>query len=922
VPPKADPSASAGRRLQRWQKQKPFSDEAHLAAWLAAHGLTRDGLLDLFDESPDDLQGRTARPAWLETLRRVRAVDAVASGDSIGDLAVNASRILPTALAPLVRIGLSSLQEQLASLTQQYPALPFQAAAVVPPLLENLSGQLLPVLSRTMALELNVARLQGRLSGDTPEARFADFLRQLEDGAIWPLLDEYPVLARQIVIQVEQWARFSLEVLERLARDWPEICASIAAGVAPGQLVEIRGGAGDTHRQGRSVLTLKFSGGFQLVYKPRSLALDVHFQELLAWLNERGDHPPFRLTRLLDRGSYGWVEFIVAEGCETTEEVERFYQRQGGYLALLYMLEATDFHYENLIAAGEHPVLIDLEALFHPALSEPAVAHADDPAAEVLGRSVLLTGLLPQRVFGDGDHAGIDLSGLNGQAGQLSPRPGLRWQGVGTDQMRAVRERFELPGQQNRPRLLGHDVQLLDYVEPLTAGFTRVYRLLVRERDALSAGPLARFARDEIRLLVRPTNAYARLLQDGCHPDLLRDALERERFFAMLWAATSQQPWLVRLIPAELADLWNGDIPTFTATPGSCDAFDSRGERIADLLAESGLDRAWHRLRGMGEDDLARQRWIIQASLASIPTDERKKARRTPPVTPASDTATPDRLLHAARAAGDRLCELAIFDDERANWLTLSAANEREWQLTTAGLDLYDGLPGIILTLAYLGHATGEGRYWSFARAGLRTLRRKVTALQQNVTTVGAFNGWGSLVYLHSHLYALWDDAECLHEAEQAAARLGEAIEQDESLDIIGGSAGAILALLSLHRVGDARSALELATRCGQHLAAAAQPMTGGFGWRHPRAADTPLTGFSHGAAGIAYSLLALAGASGEEQYRELAQAGIAYERSVFCAEHQNWPDLRDPGEHDCQRAAWCHGATGIGLARLVTRTN
>ena len=39
----------------------------------------------------------------------------------------------------------------------------------------------------------------------------------------------------------------------------------------------------------------------------------------------------------------------------------RFYRRQGALLALLYALEATDFHAENLIASGEFPVLIDLE---------------------------------------------------------------------------------------------------------------------------------------------------------------------------------------------------------------------------------------------------------------------------------------------------------------------------------------------------------------------------------------------------------------------------------------------------------------------------------------------------------------------------------------------------------------------------------
>jgi lantibiotic modifying enzyme len=113
---------------------------------------------------------------------------------------------------------------------------------------------------------------------------------------------------------------------------------------------------------------------------------------------------------------------------------------------------------------------------------------------------------------------------------------------------------------------------------------------------------------------------------------------------------------------------------------------------------------------------------------------------------------------------------------------------------------------------------------------------------------------------------------------------------------------------------------LALARECGQHLIRRAQPAAGGLGWKNGRAAHAPLAGFSHGAAGIAYGLLALAAATGDETYCEVAQAGIAYERSVFSAEHQNWPILRESadGEFDRYRATWCHGAAGIGLARLA----
>ncbi len=70
--------------------------------------------------------------------------------------------------------------------------------------------------------------------------------------------------------------------------------------------------------------------------------------------------------RVLVRDGYGWVEHVAAAACESGEEIERFYRRQGELLALLYVLDAADIHSENLIAAGEHPFLVDLEALFHP----------------------------------------------------------------------------------------------------------------------------------------------------------------------------------------------------------------------------------------------------------------------------------------------------------------------------------------------------------------------------------------------------------------------------------------------------------------------------------------------------------------------------------------------------------------------------
>ena len=197
------------------------------------------------------------------------------------------------------------------------------------------------------------------------EERFRSFIEQLcEPKAFLSLLEDYPVLARQLVTTTDYWIAYTLEILNHLCADWNEICEILTPGNKPGIITEVKFGVGDTHRQGRSVVQLRFSSGFQLLYKPKSLSIDTHFQLMLSWINERGDHAPFYITKLLDKGKYGWSEFIQAQECTSAQELERFYERQGGYLALLYALNATDLHFENVIASGEHPVLIDLEFFF------------------------------------------------------------------------------------------------------------------------------------------------------------------------------------------------------------------------------------------------------------------------------------------------------------------------------------------------------------------------------------------------------------------------------------------------------------------------------------------------------------------------------------------------------------------------------
>jgi type 2 lantibiotic biosynthesis protein LanM len=325
-----------------------------------------------------------------------------------------------------------------------------------------------------------------------------------------------------------------------------------------------------------------------------------------------------RTPRTLNFGDHGWVEFVAAAPCATQEEVRRFYRRQGGYVALLYALQAVDFHSENVIAAGEYPVLIDLEALFHATPEDIAAAEFDDPASYAMANSVLRIGLLPGRIWGDAQQQGIDISGFGGEAGQLTPFGVPQWEKSATDEMQLTRRRVPLKGSQNRPSLANAELDPRDYVGEITTGFTEIYRFLLENRDQLlsSHGPLACFADDQVRVLLRATRTYAVLLGESFHPDMLRDALDRELLLDRLWVAVEEQPYLAQAIPAERDDMQRADIPIFSAGVTSHDLFTSSNARLANFFPRSGLELVHHQLRLLSEENLSRQLWMIRASLA------------------------------------------------------------------------------------------------------------------------------------------------------------------------------------------------------------------------------------------------------------------------------------------------------------------
>jgi len=914
------------QRLKRWRSQMPFDEDGFFVRRLDRARLDEDRLLALLGEPRDSLAARLPeRPEWMREVEEAyRCADPGYALPFAPELLAHAETRFLWLAAPLIRRverRIARVAEKLA----EEPSCPFDKAAVVPLVLANLSEQLLWTISRVCVLELNIARLEERIAGETPEQRFDAFIALLRDPkTAWEILERYPVLARQLFLRTRHWGDAVVELLQRLAADWN----GVRPAEDPGLLSHVRIGAGDRHRGNRTVSLLTFASGWRLVYKPRPQAIAVHFQELLAWMNEGGFEPAFRLLRVFDKGEYGWMEFAHPAPCSSPGEVRRFYQRVGGYLALLYALDAGDFHHENLIAAGEHPLLIDLESIVEP---RPPFANrpgASSVAEDQLARSVLRIGLLPQRAVG-GAGEGVDITALGMAPGQTTHDDIPYWEGRGTDAMHLERRPMEMIASEHRPSLDGNLADVSHYVDDLAEGFERAYRLIASRKGELDRF-LDRMAGDQARVILRPTRTYGLLLQESFHPFLLREALERDRHFDHLWQGVVDSPFIENVIDAEREELLEGDIPLFCAQLGSRDLQGAGGRVWPGFLESSGLEMVRGRLANLDESDLGRQLWFIRAAVAThqinvfgLESGMEERSAAT------EGEAEPGQLLEAALAIGARLEALALRSNGDATWIGVQSRQGRDFRLAPLGHDLYAGLPGVVVFLGYLAEITGEDRWRRLARAGWHTIRSQSDTARGMVTSVGGFEGWGGTIWTLAHLSRLWDgDPSLLEEARAIVELLPGLIENDTVFDLMAGSAGCIPALLALHRMAPSDRVLDVARLCGERLLANVLPMERGASWLSQdlrRIASGPLTGFGHGAAGCAWALLELAAATGDERFRRAAFEAIEYERSHFQPELGTWRELRtiqatnvglQSGE-DIYLIAWCHGAPGVGLSRL-----
>ncbi|TEX50832.1 MAG: hypothetical protein B7C55_08690 [Actinomycetales bacterium mxb001] len=772
---------------------------------------------------------------------------------------------------------------------------PHPLAPLLDPLLAEVRARMADITltpsAREDAIRLFESDLVTLLTTCTAD-RWPAWTHGLEVDAAAAVWDDYPALARLVgttiidgIERMRDLARWFADDRERIAETF-----AISAPI----LIGIDASGGDTHEGHARVLRCRVRDSDDrehLVYlKPRRLDGEVVWQRASASLHGHGIATAM-LPSLIAADDHGWEMHAEHAPARTDADVQGSYSQAGATAALLFALGGNDLHGDNLVSTPTGLVLLDAETILSPTIGsedgiEARSAHHVD---------CILDGFVLPRWVRLRDHA-VDITVLaptDPGASPLAQR--LAWQRLDDGTWQVVREETQALGRQ--ARILSPEGEP---TEP-SAHARIVLDSLSASLDALAHGIDEALIEPgtEVRVLVRSTATYWRILQTSMEPRLLTSGLHRSLHLEHLARAVLDRQDSARslaFVDAERGALETGVIPRFTVAP---DDHEIRYDDAALLpLAETAGERMRRRLFAI-RDPRARdvQMDFARTAFAVTLPSTRRALIDGRAAESAADLA---HVIAAIRPAVRRLRDIVVdalrLTPHDAAPYSLTAASPAAWAVEPMAAGLYDGSLGLAVALLAADRAlseTNDGTRLLLHVATMQAVRHAHRLIVRHGT--GGQDGIAGLVWglALAHELAAPEQHADIEQAMTIAISACSGATVHANTDLLGGSAGLLGSILA-------------ATRC--HV-----EVDQDFGRELTRAVaracldSESRPGFAHGDPGCVAVLTATLSAPWHDPTTDdIVTTALGYLAARS----------RPPADHE----GWCRGAVGDVVATRDTQ--
>ena len=278
-----------------------------------------------------------------------------------------------------------------------------------------------------------------------------------------------------------------------------------------------------------------------------------------------------------------------------------------------------------------------------------------------------------------------------------------------------------------------------------------------------------------------------------------------------------------------------------------------------------------------------------------------------------------DRWTELALDVAESIRIAAQIDDDGRYWYAGTMPSGRRF-VPKRSPTIWGGTCGIALFFFDVYEVTNDTRYLDDAIEALIWCSRRAERGLDDGSDAGFLTGGLGVAYGLCRASDVTGSGDFLRDAIHLARHVVARDESWRRCDFLGGVAGGVLGLAHIEARVSSEEITTMRFGLLRALIERARPHAKGLFWDVTSDEVMPLCGMAHGGSGIAFVLMELAKSSGlprNHPIMGIVGACFAYEDQFFSKTEENWPDFRKPGPRREYPNAWCHGAAGIGLARL-----
>lgn len=799
-------------------------------------------------------------------------------------------------------------------------------------LISQLNSLLYPEFIRTVVLELNCSREDGILKGEDSHQRYEYFINNILTDSQYKehFYNEYDSLLYVATEIIQNFFDYVQAILINTESEMNQLNQVFSSNVELGEIKYIKLSEGDTHCNGKSVAIIHFTNS-KIVYKPRNMKIDLQFQKFLKWVNSKKLIQGIRLATIKTHtiNNCGWMEYVEQEDCDNQENANNFYTKSGILLGILYCFNAVDFHFENIIAHGEEPVLIDLETLFNPEIKDQMLKNKNSGvqvATDFISKSVDNIGLLPIKMIIKKDNVikSIDVGALSEGKEQNNILKSLVLENLNTDNLRITYKYLSVASKKNVPKLLGQSLTPKTYMSNLIKGFKTFYQFAQTNKKEVLNYILTNFTGCQIRVVLKSTITYTNLLHIATHPDFMREPVHR---LILLSKIGANEYYNLPIKQFELSELCKSQVPYFYTYFESHDIQGYPNVCFSNNTEQNIPQVLTNKFNNLSTLDMQTQINFIkdaffirdaQDDITGISFDYK----------PDLNIKSSDWLELAEQVAEHILLRSfsGINDDRKVDRAYVGAqtlmTEEDDWSVAVDGIDLYDGTSGVALFLIHLWKVTGNEKYKRYALETIQSIIHIISKRNKKnyKSGIGAYKGIGGLIYVINKIAVLTQNSTLEDCIVGLYDIIEQNIEEDVDYDFIGGGIGCLAALLSIYENPYSDSlknrALFLSIKIYEFLRD--KFLLSEYGKVIDLKSERISSGFAHGTSGFTPYLYKLYTITSNNEIMKLVQDILEYERNVFYTQDTpGWHSSLIKREMD---VSWCNGVAGILLGKLLLK--